>query len=148
MLLATPEDMLAAFGEPEMDSLVHREGQGGQMVPAEAVLQAALVRASGEAVSYLAARYPLFAAASLPQGMAVPPVLSGVVCDLARYHLTGGPTNETDPIVARYKTALDWLQSIAAGRACLPLPLPEGGGEGGNKGIVFSTGTRHWAESS
>jgi len=96
----------------------------------------ALERASSEADTYLAARY------QLPLS-SVPKALAAVVCDMARYRLTGGETTETTPIATRYRAAVAWLKDVAAGRAVLPgvAATPAGGG------VEFSPGRRDFARN-
>ncbi len=131
-MYATLQDMLAKYGETETVALTDREGAGA---PDEAVAAAALAQASDEADSYLAGRY------AVPVSP-VPPVLKAMVCDMARYHLTGGQTLETDPIAGRYKLAIRWLERVASGAAELPgVGQPPSGGSV----IRFGTGRRAWS---
>ena len=130
-MYATLDDMTAAFGTDELLAIADRENAGE--VDA-ALVEAALARASSEADSYLARRY------AVPVADPAPPVLVAAVCDIARYRLTGGPASETDPILERYRQAVQWLTRIADGKADLPgQSLP---GEGSAAGVVFSTGRR------
>jgi phage gp36-like protein len=130
-MYATLDDLLAAFGEDELLAITDRGNTGA--VDA-ALAGAALSRAASEADSYLARRY------AVPVADPVPPVLTAAVCDIARYRLTGGPASETDPILERYRQAVQWLTRIAAGAADLPgLTLPDGGSVAG---VAFSTGRR------
>lgn len=130
MAYATPDDLVAAFGLDEVIAVTDRENTG--QVDATVALEA-LNRASSEADSYLAARYPLPLAE-------VPPALLTAVCDMARYRLTGGMATETDTIVERYRAAVSWLRDVAAGRAVLPgaaAPAP-------GSGVVIHAGRRDW----
>jgi phage gp36-like protein len=150
--------MLLAFGHLEVDELTrpHAYARDGEdMTPEEEadaraeILNSALERASGEAASYLAARYPVFARPALPDGAGLPSALVSAVCDIARYRLTGAGTVETDPIVERYKWAICWLKDIAAGKASLLITLPEGEEEepAGSGDVSISPGTRDWASN-
>ena len=71
---------------------------------------AAIADAVAEAEGYLAGRYVL----PLPD---VPPVLTGKLCDIARYRLW---REEASPEVQqRYRDAVSWLKDLSAGRAVL-----------------------------
>jgi phage gp36-like protein len=156
MLLATIDDLHLAFGHEEIEQLcrphawAHLPEGAGAEEEAEAaveVLESALDRASSEAASYLAVRYPVFKAAALPAGCILPPALISAVCDIARYRLTGAGTVETDPIVERYKWAINWLKDISAGRADLLLIMPEEEQDAPLGGVSFSPGIRDWSGS-
>jgi len=137
MVYATVADLLAAFGEQEVIALTDREeridSDNVGTVDAAVALEA-LERASSEANTYLAARYQLPLSST-------PKALVAVVCDMARYRLTGGETTETTPIATRYRAAVAWLKDVAAGRAVLPdvAATPAGGG------VEFNTGRRDFA---
>jgi len=134
-MYAACQDMREAFGEEELLALTDRE-QTGRVD--EDVAGAALVRASDEADSYLAGRYAVPVAP-------VPPVLVAMVCDIARYRLTGGAAQETDPIAERYRLAIAWLSRVAEGKADLPgVGLPASGGDN----IRFATGRRVFTRQS
>lgn len=141
MAYATVADLIAAFGSQEVIALTDREGRPEADIGTvdSTVALEALERASSEADTYIAARYAL-PLSSTPQA------LVAVVCDIARYRLTGGEANETDPIASRYKAAVAWLKDVAAGRAVLPgvAAIPPGG-EGG---VEFTTGRRDFARGA
>lgn len=140
MAYATVATLIAMYGEQEVISLTDRaerenaEDTAGT-VDATVALEA-LERASSEADTYIAVRY------SLPLASA-PEALMAVVCDIARFRLTGGETTETTPIADRYKAAVTWLKDVAAGRAVLP-GVPTGG-PSGEGGVEFDTGRRVFA---
>ena len=128
-MYATVADLIEAYGEAEVVALTDRTGTG-QVV--ESVATAALARAGDEADSYLAGRYAVPVAP-------VPPVLAAMVCDIARYRLTGGEAQEADPITERYRLAVKWLERVASGAADLPgVGLPASGGTA----VQFSAGRR------
>jgi phage gp36-like protein len=130
-MYATCQEMTLAFGEDEVIALTDRTGEGRVD---ETIATAALVRASDEADSYLAGRY------AVPVSP-VPPVLIAMVCDMARYRLTGGAAQETDPITERYRLAIQWLTRVADGNADLPgVGAPASGGGA----VQFSAGRRVW----
>ena len=130
-MYATLDDMTAAFGLDELVAITDRDHTDAVD---EALVAASLVRASSEADSYLARRYPV------PVAAPVPPVLVAAVCDIARYRLTGGPASETDPILERYRQTIKWLERVADGKADLPgQSLP---GQGSAMGVAFTPGRR------
>ena len=71
---------------------------------------AAIADTVAEAEGYLAGRYSL----PLP---AVPPVLVGRLCDMARYRLWRDEAS--DEVRTRYRDAVAWLRDLSAGRAVL-----------------------------
>ena len=73
-------------------------------------VSAAINDAVAEADGYLAGRYSL----PLP---AVPPVLVGRLCDMARYRLWRDEAS--DEVRTRYRDAVAWLKDLSAGRATL-----------------------------
>lgn len=128
-MYATIQDMLNAFGDEEVIALTDRENTGEVD---EAVALEALERASSEADSYLSVRYRV-------PVVVVDKVLIDAVCQIARYRLTGGPANETDPIQARYSEAVAWLRRISKGEANLPGMVDPAETAGS---VLFSTGRR------
>lgn len=149
MLLATPEDMRAAYGPEEITSLTRAHldalAESDETRTEEDVLTFALLRASSRAASYLAARYPALAGESLPEGTIIPPSLVNAVCDIARYLLTGGAVQEADPIAGRYKDALAWLKEIASGVASLTEFEPDApDSDLITADVAFSSRSRQW----
>lgn len=71
---------------------------------------AAIADAVAEAEGYLAGRYVL----PLPD---VPPVLTGKLCDMARYRLWR--EEASTEVQQRYRDAVSWLKDLSAGRAVL-----------------------------
>jgi phage gp36-like protein len=143
MAYATVADLIAAYGTQEVIALTDRDERENAEDTAgtvdSTVALEALERASSEADTYIAVRYAL-PLASAPQALAA------VVCDIARYRLSGGETTETTPIADRYKAAVTWLKDVAAGRAVLPgVPTGAALGEGG---VEFSIGRRVFARSA
>lgn len=133
---ATLKQLVALFGDDEMLTLA--AGADGELD--EARVTAAIEWASSEADSYLAVRY------AVPVEP-VPPVLTTVVGDIARYRLTGHNTVENEVILRRYEKAIEWLKAIAEGMA--DLPGQDGGGTDdgewiGTDGVSINPGTRDW----
>ncbi|MGL5799264.1 MAG: gp436 family protein [Plesiomonas sp.] len=108
-MYASRDDMVLAFGEKECVSLTDRAFTG-QID--DAVISAALSRASAEIDGYLAGRYPT----PWPD---IPRVLVGRCCDIARYLLCGSGTQCTEEIRARYEDAIRYLERVADGRITL-----------------------------
>lgn len=132
-MYVTLADMLDAFGENEVLAISDRENSGEIDT---AVINEGLRRAISEAESYLSRRY------SMPPA-ACPAVLTAVVCDIARYRLTGGPATETDPIRERYKLAIAWLEQVAQGKVDLA-ELEEAGQECGD--VQMSSNPVVWGQ--
>ena len=106
MAYATPEDMVARFGDLEIIEITDRRRTGG--IDREAA-QVALDDATAEIDAYLGRfRRPLHA---------VPPILVRLCCDIARYRLTAASgVLVTEEIRNRYKIdVLDLLRAIARG---------------------------------
>lgn len=133
---ATPEQLVSLFGEDEMLTLA--VGVDGELD--EARITAAIEWASSEADSFLSARY------AVPVEP-VPPVLTTVVGDIARYRLTGHNTVENEVILRRYEKAIEWLKAIAEGMADLPGQDDSETDDGewiGTGGASIKPGTRDW----
>jgi phage gp36-like protein len=142
------DTLLLQFGRCELEQLAPAlDGQEGSLD--EARLGAALIRASAEADSYLRVRYAVPVSAD---GAANPEPLTSFVGDMARYHLSGGDAQESDPIARRYQESLAWLRAVAAGTVDLPFAADNGGGADDNDGLVgdlsgsvaFYPGKRVW----
>lgn len=125
MAYATVADLQAAFGERELVELTDRAEPSFGIVDT-AVAQAALDRAEAVIDGYLAGRYAL----PLP---AVPPILAGIACDLARHalYITAMP----DVVQARYEAAMKSLKAIGDGVMALPL-APAGSPAEGLGGVA------------
>ncbi len=150
MMLASIDDMESAFGADEVEALSTRQRYGkNNGEDPHTVLVNALMRASSEAASYLAASYPVFDAIELPKGFCVPPVLISVVCDITRYRMVGAGVTETDPISTRYEQALNWLRAVATGTAllagCSPLSGEGSTTESTRSSLNITPGVRAWA---
>lgn len=114
MPYATTQDLIDRFGEEELLQLADRDGDG---VIDAAVVERAAADADAEIEGYLVGRY------ALPLE-SVPPVLSRIACDMARYHLYDDLATET--VRTRYEDARRLLESIAAGKVQLGLPASAG----------------------
>ena len=133
MNYATLTDMLDRFGELELMQVTDRDGTG--QVNAQTVGRA-LADATAFADGYLGRIYqlPLRGCAVPPAtvGGAVtyvaPPVLTRVVCDLARYYLMPD-IGEKHEAGVRYRAAAKDLQALADGSTQLACPLGGTAGE-------------------
>lgn len=128
MSYATAQDMIDRFGEAELTQLTDRTGAG---VIDAAVLGRALDDADSEIDGYLTARYALPLAT-------VPPLLTRVAVDLARFQLFGDRITES--VKTRRDNAVALLQSIAKGIVSLGLdpafqPVQDAGGVAFNSGV-------------
>lgn len=112
MPYATTAQMIERFTEREVIAITDLANTG---LVNEPRLQGALVGASAEIDGYLACRYALPLAVGGVPVVAVPQLLVGLCCDIARYRLTGTEVQETEAIRNRYKDALKTLQLIAGG---------------------------------
>ncbi len=105
-MYATKNDMILAFGERECISLTDTERLGKI---SEAVMEAALVRASSEIDGYLVARYRTPFADTAR-------ILTGRCGDIARYHLATAHRVLSEEIRLRYEDAIRFLEKVAEGR--------------------------------
>lgn len=145
MIYATVADMIARFTEAEMILLTDTVN-----IPPETVdvarVEVKLADATAFVDGYIGQIYRLplrgcIKPSAVPGGVAeyqTPPVLTRLVCDLARYYLHDdlAPENE---VYRRYKAALAELDAIATGRS--QLACPWGGTPGDLVGADAQTGT-------
>ena len=131
-MYATPAQLTELFGEQET-ILLSTHGSGDTVDTA--ALEQAIAYASSEVDSYLAGR------CAVPLTGDIPPVVMMVTGDIVRYRLTGSDVSEKDPILTRYKAAVDWLKQVASGAVSLPCAgaAPEDAG-----GVDISAGERTW----
>lgn len=111
MTYATQQNMIDRFGGDEVIALTDRSNAG---VIDVAVLAAALAETDAEIDPYLVLRY------SLPLA-SVPKVITGFACDITRYRLSGANVTETEIVRLRYKDAIKFFESVAAGKISLGL---------------------------
>lgn len=112
MPYATRADLESRFSP---DELIDRADLDRDGQPDDAVLAVALADADAIIDGYLAARYRL----PLPE---VPPMLTAIACDLARFHYWANAA--TERVRQGYEDALRLLRDIAAGKMALPLSAP------------------------
>jgi len=118
MAYATQADIVTLYSENAL-FVADRDGDG---VPDAAAITRALGSASGEIDSFLNVRYqvPIEAPSDLLMQFCV---------DIALYRLALGREVLTEEHRKRYEDALAHLKLIAAGKAALVLPVPEGAEE-------------------
>lgn len=103
MSYATYDDLLANFGEREIESVTDRDRDG---VSDDGVVEDGLSFADDMIDGYLRGRYSLPLAVTNRN-------LVGIACDIARYRYY--QDQPTDLVVARYEQAVDWLRDVARG---------------------------------
>jgi len=109
MTYATQQDLYDRFGEPEIDALADRNGDGQ---PDPGVIDAAIA-AGGETIdAYIGGRYELPLTST-------PPLLTRICADLARYELYSDAVPEL--VQQRHDAAIKLLQAIQSGKATLGL---------------------------
>lgn len=135
MRYATPQDMVARFGEPEMIQLTDPDNAAVQVARVELKLDDAHALADG----CLGAVFALpLAGCAKPVAVGTveyvpPPQLTRIVCDIARYYLYDDLAPEAE-VYRRFKTATAELQAIAEGKARLVCPW------GGEPGATAASG--------
>ena len=123
---ATPyvseQNLIDRFGESELAQLTDTVNRPASTVDAARVA-AAIRDASALIDSYIVARTPL------PLNT-IPPVLTRVAGDIARYYLHGSRADGDHPATMRYRDALSWLKDVAKGTVQLESGGPDGGASG------------------
>lgn len=135
LVYATVADMIARFGEPELIQLTDLENVPPSTVDADKVtLKLADAAAFVDGYVGQVYRLPLRGCQkppTVPGGepeYVAPPVLTRLVCDVARYYLHTdlAPENE---VYRRFKAAMKELDAIAAGEMLLACPWGGSAGE-------------------
>lgn len=103
MAYATYEDLLANFGEQELELVTDRDRDG---VPDDGVIDDGLQFADDLINGYLRSRYDL-PLASVPRNIV------GIACDIARYRYY--QDQPTELVTVRYEQAIAWLRDVANG---------------------------------
>lgn len=117
MTYCTQQDLIDRFGQKELVQLTDRTNVPPTTIDADVVTQA-LEDADAFIDSYIGKRY------TLPLAI-VPPVLSKIGADIARYNLHADRADKDHPITMVYKTAEAWLKDVARGL----VQLDDGAGE-------------------
>lgn len=131
MTYATIDNMIARFGANELLQLSDRDLTGERD---DAVLQGALVSASGEIDGYLAGRYAIPLAS-------VTPIITDYCCDIARYRLCGSGALLTDDVRSRYRDAIRYLEKAADGKVTIG-NTAAGATIEPNQSVQFNVGSR------
>lgn len=125
MTYATQQDMVDRFGEKELVELTDKVNK-----PVSTINDATVNLALGDAAAlidgYIGKLY------RLPLS-SVPPVLTKVMCDIARYYLHGKSAEKDGPVERAYNEAVAWLTSVSKGVVTIPdaegvAPVQAGGG--------------------
>ena len=103
----TQANLVDRFGESELVQLTDTVNRPASTIDA-AKVTAAIRDASALIDSYIVARTPL------PLNT-IPPVLTRVAGDIARYDLHGSRADGDHPVTMRYRDALSWLKDVAKG---------------------------------
>lgn len=112
MSYASLDDLVAAFGQAEIDRLLDRDGSG---VHDPGVLEAALADADAEIDGYLVGRY------ALPLSP-VPRLIVRIACDTTRYRLWS--VNASEEVRRRYEDARRLLEALRQGSVQIGAPAP------------------------
>jgi phage gp36-like protein len=104
-MYATVEGMKRKFGESELIQLTETEPPYLDAINMDK-LNAAMQEANSEIDAYVGSRYPL------PLQL-IPPFLTEIGCNLARYYAVTGDLSENDPIKNRYESSIKTLTKIS-----------------------------------
>lgn len=110
-MYATVEAMKRKFGESELIQLTETEPPYLDAINMDK-LNAAMQEANSEIDAYVGSRY------SLPLQL-IPPFLTEIGCNLARYYAVTGDLSENDPIKNRYESSIKTLTKISKGELTL-----------------------------
>ena len=113
-MYAAVSDMTSRFDETE---LVQVTDQGGAGVIDEAVVLAAIADATTQINSFAGKKY---APADLLAAM--PPMLTNICCDIARYELFKRKGEMPQVVQDANSAALKWLKNLAEGVTVLDIP--------------------------
>lgn len=109
MAYATSDDLVAKFGAVQLKLYADRNGDG---VADADVLAAAIADATGVVDLHVRGKY------ALPLSP-VDPIITSIVCDLARRNLYGNATEVPESVLSADKAARDLLRMIAKGDVAL-----------------------------
>lgn len=113
MPYATAEDMQYALGAKVLRVI---GDFSGDLQADDPNINRAIAEASSLADSYIDG--------PLPDGTDVPAALRRAVVDIAAYYLRAGRDRQTESSQAAYDAAIEWLKTIASGKATI---LPDAG---------------------
>lgn len=109
MPYATSDDLVAKFGAAQLKLYADRNGDG--VVDAD-VVASAIAEADAVVNLHVRGKY------ALPLSP-VDPIITSIVCDLARRNLYGNATEVPDSVMSADKAARDLLKLIAKGEVSL-----------------------------
>jgi len=139
-MYATVEAMKRKFGETILIRLTDTEKPYQGVINMEK-LNSAMQEANSEIDAYVGSRYPL-------PLQVIPPFLTEIGCNLARYYAVTGDLSENDPIKNRYESSIKTLTKISKGELTL------GGSPAGeskpvqtsSNNVVFAVGRRDFGD--
>lgn len=123
MTYCTKQDLIDRFGERELMQLTDRDNVPASVID-DTVVEGHLADAHGVVNGYLAKVYKLPIAP-------VPPVLTKITADVARYFLHGESAEKDSPVRMAYSDAINWLKDVATGKVGLEaegVPAAQSGG--------------------
>jgi phage gp36-like protein len=135
-MYATVDAMKRKFGEHELIQLTDTEAPYLDVINMDK-LNAAMQEANSEIDAYVGSRY------ALPLHI-IPPFLTEIGCNLARYYAVTGDLSENNPVKNRYESSIKTLTKISKGELTL------GGAPAGeskpvqtsSNNVMFSVGRR------
>ena len=139
-MYATVEGMKRKFGESELIQLTETEPPYLDAINMDK-LNAAMQEANSEIDAYVGSRYPL------PLQL-IPPFLTEIGCNLARYYAVTGDLSENDPIKNRYESSIKTLTKISKGELTLG-SSPAGESkpvQTSSNNVVFAVGRRDFGD--
>ena len=110
-MYATVKAMKLKFGERELIQLTETEPPYLGEINMDK-LNSAMNEANSEIDAYVGSRYPL-------PLQVIPPFLTEIGCNLARYYAVTGDLSENDPIKNRYESSIKTLTKISKGELTL-----------------------------
>ena len=135
-MYATAVAMQRKFGERELIQLTETEPPYLGEINMDK-LNSAMNEANSEIDAYVGSRYPL-------PLQVIPPFLTEIGCNLARYYAVTGDLSENDPIKNRYESSIKTLTKISKGELTLG-SSPAGESkpvQTSSNNVVFAVGRR------
>ena len=139
-MYATVKAMKLKFGETILIRLTDTERPYQGVINMEK-LNAAMQEANSEIDAYVGSRYPL-------PLQVIPPFLTEIGCNLARYYAVTGDLSENDPIKNRYESSIKTLTKISKGELTLG-SSPAGESkpvQTSSNNVVFAVGRRDFGD--
>ena len=139
-MYATVEAMKLKFGERELIQLTETEPPYLGEINMDK-LNSAMNEANSEIDAYVGSRYPL-------PLQVIPPFLTEIGCNLARYYAVTGDLSENDPIKNRYESSIKTLTKISKGELTLG-SSPAGESkpvQTSSNNVVFAVGRRDFGD--